>query len=141
MLTHKRLRQSDTTTLHPESKLNVLLIILDTRGVIVCQSRTPSRDFPELDAFADDATLFERAVATRMDGLSRFDVHRAVCQHAPGDAGGRPPVGSYPTLAEILQVAGYHTAFCNNRWSVLDHGLQRGFEHFYNRGSSPEPPV
>ena len=42
--------------------------------------------------------------------------------------------GEHPTLAEILQVSDYHTvAFCNNPLlGVLDHGLQRGFEHFYN---------
>ena len=46
--------------------------------------------------------------------------------------------GSYPALAEILRLAGYHTvAFCNNPLvGVLNNGLQRGFDRFYNYASA-----
>ena len=91
---------------------------------------------PNLDDFARDATIFERAIAP---------AQWTIPSHASMFTGNYPGThqltqafqklsGTYPTLAEILQVEDYHTAaFCNNPLlGVLNHGLQRGFENFYN---------
>lgn len=126
---------------------NILLIILDTlrrdRLSIYGHTRDTS---PEFDAFAADSTLFERAVAP---------AQWTVPAHASLFTGTYPTThqltqasgllsGSFPTLAEILQGAGYQTAaFCNNPLvGVLDHGLQRGFDDFYNYASAvPQRPT
>ncbi len=125
----------------PEQKPDILLIILDTlrrdRLSIYGHQRDTS---PGFDAFATQSTLFERAVApsqwtipahaSLFTGLypSRHGVVEAYGQLSP----------QHPTLAEILQVGGYHTvAFCNNPLvGALNNGLQRGFDAFYNYASA-----
>lgn len=127
-------------------KPNILLIILDTLRRDRLSTYGYGRETsPELDAFAAEATLFERAVAaaqwTVPSHASMFTgVYASTHQLTQPDA---RLSGSYPTLAEILQVGGYHTAgFCNNPLvGVLDNGLQRGFERFYNyAGAAPNRP-
>jgi len=125
----------------------VLLIILDTlrrdRLSIYGNRRETS---PHFDAFAAEATLFERAIAP---------AQWTVPAHASMFTGLYPSThqltqangllsGNYPTLAEILQVDGYHTVgFCNNPLvGVLNNGLQRGFSEFYNyAGAAPNRPI
>lgn len=122
-------------------KPNILLIVLDTtrrdRLSVYGNARETS---PHLDTFAAEATVFDRAVAaaqwtvpshtSMFTGLypSTHEVTQANSQLS----------GAYPTLAEILRGAGYHTvAFCNNPLvGVLNNGLQRGFERFYNYASA-----
>src|SRR5262249_41408645 len=101
---------------------------------------------PAFDAFASDATLFERAIAS---------AQWTVPSHASMFTGLYPSThgltqadgtlsGAYPALAEILKLGGYHTvAFCNNPLvGVLNNGLQRGFTRFYNYASAaPFRPV
>lgn len=126
---------------------NILLIVLDTlrRDRLSIYGHTRSTS-PELDDFASRATLFERAVApaqwTVPAHASMFTGLYA-STHQLTEAN-RALSGSYPTLAEILRAAGYKTAgFCNNPLvGVLDNGLQRGFDDFYNyAGAAPNRPL
>lgn len=126
---------------------DIVLIILDTlrrdRLSIYGHNRPTS---PGFDAFAARSFLFERAVApsqwtipahaSLFTGLypTTHGVVEANSQLSPAN----------PTLAEILQVGGYHTvAFCNNPLvGALDNGLQRGFDAFYNYASAvPNRPA
>ena len=129
------------------SQPNILLIVLDTqrrdRLSLYGAARQTS---PQLDDFAQHSTIFDRAIAP---------AQWTIPAHASLFTGVYPSShqltqayqqlsGSYATLAEILQLGGYHTvAFCNNPLlGVLDHGLQRGFDAFYNyAGTTPNRPV
>lgn len=129
------------------AKPNILVIVLDTqRRDRLSLYGHEQETSPHLDAFAQGATTFERAVSpaqwtipahgSMFTGLypSEHQLTQAFQQLG----------GEHPTLAEIMQVDGYHTvAFCNNPLlGVLDHGLQRGFQDFYNyAGASPNRPV
>lgn len=118
-------------------KPNILLIILDTlrRDRLSIYGHT-RRTSPHFDEFAAQTTLFERAVATSQWTIpSHASMFTGLypSTHQVTQANARLS-GSYATLAEILQVEGYRTAgFCNNPLvGVLDNGLQRGFDQFYN---------
>jgi uncharacterized sulfatase len=127
-------------------KPHILVIVLDTtRRDHLSTYRYPYETSPALDAFAAESSVFERAVApaqwtipahgSLFTGLypNTHGLHQAYQQLS----------GSYPTLAELLQVADYHTvAFCNNPLlGILENGLQRGFDHFYNyAGATPDRP-
>jgi arylsulfatase A-like enzyme len=86
---------------------------------------------PELDRFAADALVFERAFAQAPSTkpaiaslfTSRFpSQHRAIDNEDALDP-------SLPTLAELLQRAGYRTgAFVENPIIGAEFGYQRGFE-------------
>jgi arylsulfatase A-like enzyme len=130
---------------------NILLIILDTvrRDHLSAYGyRAPASQratSPILDDFAADATLFENGVSaaqwTIPSHASLFTGHYPSGHHLT-QAYGRLPA-DLPTLAELLRGAGYHTAaFCNNPLlGVLDHGLQRGFDQFFNyAGAAPYRP-
>ena len=120
---------------------NILLVILDTLRRDRLSAYGHSRETsPNFDALAAESTLFERAVATSQwtvpshasmfTGLypSSHRVTQSNSRLAP----------TQPLLAELLRDSGYHTvAFCNNPLvGVLDNGLQRGFEYFYNYASA-----
>ncbi len=126
---------------------NILFIVLDTQR----RDRLPlyGHDIdtaPRLSDFARDATVFDRAIAP---------AQWTIPSHGSLFTGVYPSThqltqafhqlsGAHPTLAEILRTEDYHTvAFCNNPLlGVLDHGLQRGFDAFYNyAGASPNRPV
>ena len=123
------------------AKPDILLIILDTqrrdRLSIYGHARPTS---PGFDEFASRATLFERAVAPSQWTIP---AHSSIFTglypsiHGVTEANGQLSP-AHPTLAEILQVGGYHTAaFCNNPLvGALDNGLQRGFTEFYNYASA-----
>lgn len=125
---------------------NVLFIVLDTlrRDRLSAYGHTRETS-PEFDLFSTDATLFERAVSpaqwtvpahgSLFTGLYP-STHQLTEAH-------RTLPDAYPTLAEILQTADYHTVgFCNNPLvGVLNNGLQRGFDNFYNyAGAAPNRP-
>jgi len=116
---------------------NVLFIVLDTtrrdRLSLYGHARNTS---PELDAFAAQAAVFERALSP---------AQWTIPSHASMFTGTYPSTHTlteadrvlpehFPTAAEILHSAGYQTAaFCNNPLvGVLNHGLTRGFDAFYN---------
>ena len=125
---------------------NILMIVLDTqrrdRLSLYGYERTTS---PALDDFASRATVYQRAIApaqwtipahgSLFTGLYPAQHNFTQAFQALSDA--------HPTLAELLQLSDYHTvAFCNNPLvGVLDNGLQRGFDAFYNyAGASPNRP-
>ncbi len=116
---------------------NILLIILDTlrRDRLSLYGHTAETS-PALDRFAADATLFTRAIAPAqwtVPAHASLFTGLYPSEHRLTQGNGLLS-GAYPTLAEILRGAGYETvAFCNNPLvGALDHGLQRGFDHFYN---------
>lgn len=128
------------------SQPNILLIVLDTqrrdRLSLYGYERETS---PALDQFAATATVFERAISPAQWTIpAHASMFTGLYPGAHGLTQGYSHLsGLYPTLAEILQGVGYHTAgFCNNPLvGVLDNGLQRGFERFYNyAGASVSRP-
>ena len=100
---------------------------------------------PNIDRFAQEGILFE-------DGVSA--AQWTIPSHASMFTGLYPTAhqltqsnltlsADTPHLAEILGAAGYQTAgFCNNPLvGVLDNGLKRGFDQFFNyAGSFPNRP-
>jgi arylsulfatase A-like enzyme len=122
------------------------MIVLDTqrrdRLSLYGYGRTTS---PALDDFATRATVYERAIAPAQwtipaHGSLFTGLYPA--QHGFTQAF-QTLSDAHPTLAELLQLSDYHTvAFCNNPLvGVLDNGLQRGFDAFYNyAGASPNRP-
>jgi arylsulfatase A-like enzyme len=120
---------------------NVVLIILDTLRADRMSCYGYGRETtPFIDAFAEEATLFERAV---VPGQWTIPSHASLF------------TGEYPTthmttqiydtlgedlvtLAELLHDEGFKTAgFCNNPLlGVVDNKLDRGFEEFYNYGGA-----
>jgi uncharacterized sulfatase len=126
---------------------HILFIVLDTLRRDRLSTYGHSRETsPELDHFAQTATQFERAVSaaqwTVPSHASMF-TGRYPSTHGLTQANGAL-ASAYPTLAELLHDGGYHTvAFCNNPLvGVLNHGLQRGFDHFYNYASAaPFRPI
>ena len=125
----------------PLTKPNVVLIVLDTlRADRMSCYGYGRRTTPFIDAFAEDATVFERAV---VPGQWTIPSHASLF------------TGEYPTthmtnqiydsvgddlttLAELLRADGYRTVgFCNNPLlGVVDNELEHGFEEFYNYGGA-----
>lgn len=125
----------------PRSQPDILFIVLDTTRRDRLSAYGSLRETsPALQEFTSSATLFERAVAAAQWTVpSHTSMFTGLypSTHQVTQADGRLS-GSYPALAEILRGAGYHTAaFCNNPLvGVLNNGLQRGFERFYNYASA-----
>lgn len=126
---------------------DVLLIILDTMRRDRLSTYGHKRETsPALTRFAEGATQFERAVAPAqwtVPAHASIFTGLYVGTHGVTEAS-QALSGAHPTLAEILQVDGYRTVgFCNNPLvGLLDNGLTRGFDQFYNyAGASPERPV
>jgi arylsulfatase A-like enzyme len=131
----------------PLQKPNILFVVQDTLRRDRLSTYGNSRETsPELDAFAAEATLFERAIsAAQWTVPSHASMFTGLypSTHGLTQADGMLS-GAYPALAEILRLDGYHTvAFCNNPLvGVLNNGLQRGFTRFYNYASAaPFRPV
>ncbi len=120
---------------------NILFIVLDTTRRDRLSTYGHTRDTtPELDDFASRSTVFERAIAAAQWTIpSHASMFTGLypTTHGLTQANGVLS-NAYPTLAELLRQAGYHTvAFCNNPLvGVLNNGLQRGFERFYNYASA-----
>ena len=125
----------------PLSKPDIVLIVLDTLRAdrMSCYGYERATT-PFIDAFAEDGTLFERAVVpgqwTIPSHASLFTgeyptTHMTAQIH---DTLGE----DIPTLAELLRADGYRTAgFCNNPLlGVVDNDLDRGFDEFYNYGGA-----
>jgi len=128
-------------------KPNILLLILDTLRRDHLSSYGYSRDTsPYLDEFSTEMTVFDRAVAPAQWTIpSHASMFTGLYPgtHQLTQAGGKLS-GHHPTLAEILQVDGYHTAgFSNNPLvGVVNNDLTRGFDEFYNySGASPNRPI
>jgi uncharacterized sulfatase len=122
-------------------KPNIVFVVLDTHrwDRLGCYGY-PRRTSPNLDAFAQGATLFENAIAP---------AQWTIPSHASMFTGEPPSVhltlqandvlpASFTPLAERLRGVGYRTiGFCNNPLvGVLNNGLRRGFEAFHNYGGA-----
>lgn len=120
---------------------NLIWIVLDTTRrdhlSSYCTTRLTS---PHFDAFATDHVKFERAIAAAQWTIpSHTSMFTGLYPGTHGVTQANSVLsGMYPTIAEILAAGGYHTvAFCNNPLvGVLNNGLQRGFERFFNYASA-----
>jgi uncharacterized sulfatase len=125
---------------------HIVLIVLDTqRRDRLNTYGYPRRTSPNLDAFARQATVFENGISpaqwTIPAHASMFTgeyptTHQTLQAHAALDS-------RFETLAQLLQAYGYRTVgFCNNPLvGILNNGLKRGFETFYNySGAVPSLP-
>lgn len=118
---------------------DVILIVLDTwRADRMSCYGHPEPTTPHLDRFAEESTLFERAISP---------AQWTIPAHASLFTGEYPTTHmttqiydrhtpAWSTLAELLHDGGYETlGFCNNPLlGVVENDLDRGFEHFYNYG-------
>jgi uncharacterized sulfatase len=126
---------------------NIVFIVLDTHRLdrLGCYGY-PRGTSPNLDAFANGATLFESAVAP---------AQWTIPSHASMFTGEPPSTHMtvqssdvldprFKTLAEHLRSQGYQTAgFCNNPLvGVINNGFTRGFDTFFNYGGAiPSKPA
>jgi len=125
----------------PPKKPNIVFIVLDTHRAdrLGCYGYT-RKTSPNIDAFADTATLFENAITP---------AQWTIPAHASMFSGEYPSTHgiiqasdalspNFKTIAEILRAEGYQTTgFCNNPLvGVLDNGFRRGFDEFYNYGGT-----
>jgi hypothetical protein len=111
---------------------NVLLLILDTvRAADMSLYGYARRTTPELERFAERATVFDRAFApsswTLQSHASMFTGRDAFELRVSWDRGLGP---EWPTLAEVLRARGYATAafVANEVFTGWESGLGRGFE-------------
>ena len=113
---------------------NLLVILIDTLRADhlgVYGYRRPTS--PNIDRLAGESVVFERALAqaswTKPSVASLF-TGRFVHNH--GVIRSRDVLdGSIPTLATVLDGAGYHTAaFSGNPWITPEFRFDRGFDHF-----------
>jgi len=127
-------------------KPDIILIVLDTlRADRLSCYGYPRDTTPHTDEFGESGTLFERAIVP---------AQWTIPSHASLFTGEYPTThmitqiydvlgNDYVTLAELLNRNGYETVgFCNNPLlGVVENGLDRGFEAFYNYGGAiPNPP-
>lgn len=120
---------------------DIIFIVLDTQRAdrLGCYGHTKAVT-PNLDHFSAQSTLFEQAISP---------AQWTIPSHASMFTGLYPTahqvLQSYqslspelPHLAEVMHSAGYQTvAFCNNPLvGILNNGLKRGFQRFYNYGGA-----
>jgi len=125
---------------------HILLLVLDThRAERMSIYGYPRNTTPTLARFAEGATIFDWAFAP---GQWTIPSHGSMftglypTAHQSIQSYSMLP-DSIPTVAEILRGQGYETVgFCNNPLvGVLDNGLKRGFNYFYNYGATfPDIP-
>lgn len=128
------------------NKPDIIFIVLDTQRADRLGTYGNRKNItPNLDNFAAQATVFENAISA---------AQWTIPSHASMFTGLHPTAHqltqSHLTLgpdthhaAEILRSAGYDTVgFCNNPLvGVLDNGLSRGFDQFFNyAGTFPNRP-
>ncbi|MBN1344022.1 MAG: sulfatase [Phycisphaerae bacterium] len=124
--------KSDEAAGEGRRRPNVVLVVLDTQRADRTGCYGYGRDTtPNLDAFAEDATVFERCVSTSnwtlpvhasmFTGLYPSE-HGATWNHRWLDDG-------FVTVAELLKEAGYETfALSNNDWISTATNLSQGFD-------------
>lgn len=117
--------------------LDILLLVLDTQRVdrLSCYGY-PLKTSPNLDRFAQQATVFKTAIAPAQWTIpSHASMFTGLypSEHGVQQSYQVLP-DSIPTLAERLQAGGYMTAgFCNNPLvGIVNNGLRRGFYSFLN---------
>lgn len=113
--------------------MNVALVVLDTlRRDAISPYEDDVDHTPNLAAFADDATVYETAVAQApwsLPSQASLLTGRYPWQHGAGQ--GQPYLRpDEPLLQERLHEAGYRTAAIHeNAWMVPATGTMGGFEH------------
>ncbi len=120
---------------------DLIFIVLDTQRAdrLGCYGYDKNSS-PNLDAFAQNAALFERAVSpaqwTIPSHASMFTGRYPTAHRVQQSLDSLSP--DLPHIAEILHAAGYETvAFCNNPLvGILNNGFKRGFDRFYNYGGA-----
>jgi arylsulfatase A-like enzyme len=125
----------------PLIKPNIVFIVLDTHRAdrLGCYGYTRNTS-PNIDAFAETATLFENAITpaqwTIPAHASMFSGEYPSTHNTIQASDALSP--NFKTLAENLKTSGYQTTgFCNNPLvGVLDNGFRRGFDEFYNYGGT-----
>jgi uncharacterized sulfatase len=126
---------------------NLLFIVLDTHRSDRLGAYGYRRGAsPNLDAFASQSTIFDHAIApgqwTVPSHASMFSGEFPTTHLTTQSGDMLDPY--FRTAAEWLKRHGYRTTgFCNNPLvGVLDNGLKRGFDAFYNYGGAiPSTPV
>ena len=120
---------------------DILLVVLDTHRADRLGSYGNQRSLsPNLDKFAAESVLFEHAVApaqwTVPSHASMFSGLYPTAHQVLQSAQRLSP--KLPHVAQLLASAGYETVgFCNNPLvGILDNGLKRGFQEFYNYGGA-----
>jgi len=113
---------------------NVIIYLVDTlrADVLGCYGNEPSPS-PNIDAFAEEAVLFERGLA--QSSWTRSSVASVFTGLLPTAHGANRREDSLPpealTMAEILQSAGYETAaFITNGNVGKEFGFSQGFDYF-----------
>lgn len=132
--------------MEPKKLPNIVLIVLDTHRRDRISTYGYHRETtPNLDDFAGQSTIFENGIAaaqwTIPSHSSMFTgeyptTHQALQVHDTLD-------DRFDTIASLLRANGYKTTgFCNNPLvGVLNNGLKRGFDAFYNYcGAVPSVP-
>jgi len=124
-----------------KTKPNVVFIVLDTHRVdrLGCYGYKRGTS-PNLDAFAQKSTVYTKAISP---------AQWTIPAHASMFCGEYPSTHNtiqandalnknFKTLAEFLVLDGYEAiGYCNNPLvGVLDNGLRRGFQEFYNYGGT-----
>lgn len=120
---------------------DIILVVLDTQRAdrLGCYGHQKAIT-PNLDRFAAQSILFEQAVSPAQwtvpsHGALFSGLYPTAHQLLQADQM-LPP--DRPHLAEVLRAVGYETVgFCNNPLvGILNNGLKRGFETFYNYGGA-----
>ena len=127
--------------MNSEQEHNIVFIVIDThrrdRLGMYGYNRNTS---PNLDEFASGAIIYEHAVSpaqwTIPAHASMFSGEYPSTHLTTQSGHSLDPY--FRTLAEWLSVADYRRiGFCNNPLvGVIDNGLKRGFETFYNYGGA-----
>ncbi|MFW6098103.1 MAG: sulfatase [Chloroflexota bacterium] len=120
---------------------DLIFIVLDTQRAdrLGCYGYDKATT-PNLDAFAQNAVLFERAVSpaqwTIPSHASMFTGRYPTAHRVQQSRHSLSP--DLPHIAEIMRAAGYETVgFCNNPLvGILNNGFKRGFDRFYNYGGA-----
>jgi len=120
------------------AKPNILLVTLDTTRAdrLGCYGyELPTS--PRIDAFAEDAVLFESAVSTSaVTPVSHASILSGYYQYRHGvrviyAGGGYRLPDTVPTLADMLGDQGWNTGAFLSSFTVSEfYGFDRGFDHF-----------
>ncbi|TAJ11773.1 MAG: hypothetical protein EPO68_14190 [Planctomycetota bacterium] len=127
----------------PKAKPNVLLITVDTLRADHLGCYGYARDTtPNLDAFAKESALFERAYSMApFTAPSHASLFTGMYQISHGvQFWGQKLAASAPSYPERFAKAGYRTAAFYNHPGMKSCDLERGFEHRELRVAEPGDP-
>jgi arylsulfatase A-like enzyme len=137
----------------PAKPPNVILVVVDTLRAdhLGCYGYERNTS-PRIDAFADGATLYSRAMASApwtvpshasmFTGLDPFEHGAHTCKLESPEECVVPLAERFTTLAEVLQVRGYATTgfVANAAYMQADFRLNQGFDE-WNVGYARAPRV